>query len=140
MLMLGQPPARTLVGPAPFEGQHPGEGQAPGDARGAGLQPPEDVWVPPVLQTIATEGEGIAELAAEIERHRGYLHETSELERRVRARLQAEMDIQLRDDLVNRWRARIPPMEYQRVLDRVIARQISPRQAVRILLDGGANE
>lgn len=39
-------------------------------------------WTPPVLRTVAVRGEGVAELADALERHRAYLVASGELERR----------------------------------------------------------
>lgn len=50
----------------------------------------ETTWLPPIVQTVARDGTGIAELAAAVERHRSYLSENGRLEsrRRERARRQ----------------------------------------------------
>lgn len=46
---------------------------------------PDAVWQPPVLTTIATEGEGIDDVWTAVGRHRQYLTESGELEVRRRA-------------------------------------------------------
>jgi LAO/AO transport system kinase len=47
-------------------------------------------WVPPIRKTVASTGEGVDDLAGEIDRHYGWLSESGELDRRRldRARLQ----------------------------------------------------
>ena len=52
----------------------------------------EGAWRPPVLTTVASTGEGIDELLAEVDRHATWLAETGELARRrtVRARREVE--------------------------------------------------
>ncbi len=99
-------------------------------------QSEEPLWVPPIQRTIATDGDGIPELAALIARHRSFLEETGDLQQRERARLQAELDHLLHQTLINRWRRAVPEDRYQGVLDELVARQISPWQAVRSLLNG----
>jgi LAO/AO transport system kinase len=47
-------------------------------------------WRPPVLEAVATKGEGVGRLWEEIERHRGYLESSGELARRRRERLERE--------------------------------------------------
>jgi hypothetical protein len=42
----------------------------------------------------------------------------------------------LEEILVARWRAGITEAEYQRVLEELVARRISPAQAVAALVDG----
>ena len=58
-------------------------------------------------------------------------------ERRERARLQAELEARLRDRLVARWRETVSTTRFEEIVDRLVARQISPNQAVSRLLDGG---
>lgn len=44
-------------------------------------------WLPPIVDTVASRGEGIAELGAAIERHRSWLEDTGGLARRRRGHL-----------------------------------------------------
>jgi LAO/AO transport system kinase len=97
----------------------------------------EILWVPPIQRTIATVGNGIQELNELIAKHQAHLKSTGELERRERARIDVEVSDLLQEALVNRWRNDIQPETYQRVLDKVVARSLSPWQAVSTLLSGG---
>lgn len=96
----------------------------------------EEPWMPPVVMTVATDGEGISDLADAIADHEAYLRSSGEWARRERARLQAELEGMLQDRLVRRWRSQIEHALYRQTLDRLVARQISPSQAVETLLDG----
>jgi LAO/AO transport system kinase len=96
------------------------------------------LWVPPVLRAVATEGAGIQELAAAIARHREHLQTTGDWERRERARLRAELEARLHDRLFARWRSTITETQLEAVIDRLVARQISPQQAAAALMDGGS--
>jgi LAO/AO transport system kinase len=49
-------------------------------------------WQPPVLQTVATTGEGVDELAEAIDRHRDAIAASGELRRRRAERLRAEVE------------------------------------------------
>jgi LAO/AO transport system kinase len=102
--------------------------------------PAEDapVWVPPIHRTIALEGEGIPELMSLIAQHLSHLKSTGGLQRKERIRLQAELDNLLREALVNRWRERTESRAYLALLDKVIAREVSPWRAVELLLNGGS--
>jgi LAO/AO transport system kinase len=97
----------------------------------------ETLWVPPIQRTIAIDGSGIQELYALIEGHRIHLKRTGELELRERERIKVELNNLLQEALVNRWREKIQAEEFQRVLDDVVSRSLSPWQAVRIFLSGG---
>jgi len=97
----------------------------------------EPVWIPPIQRTIATEGEGVSDLGLLIAQHKAYLEETGHLQQRERNRLQAELDNLLQETLVSRWREEVKEDIYQRVLDEVVSRELSPWQAVKTLMNGG---
>jgi LAO/AO transport system kinase len=98
----------------------------------------KESWIPPILRTIATTGIGVPELTAAIGDHLRYLHESGEWKFREKARLQSELDMLLQGTLVNQWRASISESRYDQVLQDVVGRKISPRQAVDFLLNGAA--
>jgi LAO/AO transport system kinase len=69
-------------------------------------------WTPPVLRTVASQSEGVAELVEAIDRHFGYLERSGVLRERRRARLRArvveviESKVRRRlwsDDTTNHW-------------------------------------
>ncbi len=96
------------------------------------------IWQPPIYRTVATEGAGIPELAQSISEHLHYLRESGEWNQRQRLRLQAELDLLLRETVITRWRSSLPEARYHQVLERLIERRISPRQAVSDLVNGVA--
>jgi LAO/AO transport system kinase len=51
---------------------------------------PED-WKPPIVRTVALDGEGIAELAAKLDAHQAWLDSSGEGERRRLARARGEI-------------------------------------------------
>ncbi len=57
-------------------------------------------WAIPVLKTVAQSGEGVEELLATLERHRGYLEESGELSRRRRRRLAERVRAVVTRDLI----------------------------------------
>ncbi|HSF79965.1 MAG TPA: methylmalonyl Co-A mutase-associated GTPase MeaB [Anaerolineales bacterium] len=101
-----------------------------------GEESSEQIWNPPILRTIATEGIGVVELGFEINRHRQYLEETGELKHREQARLAAELDLLIQATLVQRWRLTISGDRYKHVMGQLMERNLSPWQAVKTLLDG----
>jgi LAO/AO transport system kinase len=60
-------------------------------ARAAAAGEQRDIWTPPVLTTVAQQGQGIAELAAALDRHHGYLELSGELRTRRRRRLREQV-------------------------------------------------
>ena len=94
------------------------------------------VWEPPVLATIATHGEGIERLSQEIARHRAHLRASGEWVVREGERIRSEMELLLREHLTAQFLTRQPDGRFEEALERVIARQLSPRQAITSLLEG----
>lgn len=94
-------------------------------------------WEVPVLATSAVRDEGVAELAACLESHRQFLSTSKELPRRQRERARLEMEALLRERLAARWLAEQPDGWFEGAVERVAARQMSPRQAVTALIEGG---
>lgn len=96
----------------------------------------EELWIPPIRRTVATEGEGIPELAEAIARHKEHLKDSGEWQRRERARLESELEDLLQRRLMTRWREATEDGRYQETLQQLLLRELSPRQAVAQLLNG----
>ena len=94
-------------------------------------------WLPPIVRTVAIKGDGLPELVGAITEHKNHLEITGERQDRDRARLQAELEMLIQASLVNRWRQQVSASQYQEILDSLIARRISPHQAVDALMNGG---
>ncbi len=94
-----------------------------------------EAWQPPIVQTIATDGTGITELAKQIAAHRQYLQATGTLQRRERAQLENEITMRLQEALLNRLLSEIDPQKLTDLLDQIVARQIDPAYAVNFLLN-----
>ena len=101
--------------------------------------PPEKdgFWVPPIVRTIATKGEGVPELMRAIREHQQHLEQTGEKEKRDRERLQAELNILIQSNLVQNWREKMSADQYSEILDSLFARKISPHQAAALLVNRG---
>lgn len=97
-----------------------------------------DFWQVPILKTIATEGEGLGALADAIERHRAYLADSGLLVERQRAGIEAELAARLREALLDRLIRQRTPAALEELIERVLARQLDPGSAVRMLMDGSA--
>ena len=93
------------------------------------------MWIPPIQRTVATEGKGIAELAESIALHVAHLTQSGGWVLRERARLEVELEALIREKLLNRFREDVPQKRYDEILEKVIQRNISPWEAVRMLID-----
>jgi len=96
------------------------------------------LWVPPIVRTIATDGTGTGALMAAIEQHAQHLRQSGDWSRRERARLEAELEGLLTATLVAQFRASVPDGRYEEVVERLVQRTLSPWEAVKVLLNGGA--
>ncbi len=98
------------------------------------MDPLMGAWRPPVLQTVASEGQGVAELWAAVDEHRQFLTESGELESRRRKRAAAE----LREIVVRRIEQRAQHVtggpDFDRVLDAVTERETDPYSAAEEIL------
>lgn len=91
------------------------------------------LWIPPVLQTIATRSEGITGLVSAIDDHARHLRATGLWQIRDRSRLQVELEHLIQAELANRWHAALPAGLYRQTLNELEARKISPHQAAQRL-------
>jgi LAO/AO transport system kinase len=108
-------------------------------ARAAGQAESPERWTPPVLRTIAAQGEGIADVIDALERHFRYLEGSGELRERRRQRLREKVmevvELQVRQRL---WRdletkawleAQLPLLEAGTVAPFGVADQLRARSA-----------
>jgi len=128
MLQLGHPMVRRFQSHTRETGHLSTDNEAVG-MKTSSEKPELPLWIPPIVRTIATEGQGIPELAGAIEQHRQHLQLSGEWSQRELNRLHAELDLLVRETLMSRWLSRTPPENYQQVLERVIRRELSPWQA-----------
>ena len=69
------------------------------------LAPRNDNWVPPIIKTVASEGQGIAELAAAIRQYEAYLQKQNLVRQKNIQNWQERLVEMLRDALLERARA-----------------------------------
>jgi LAO/AO transport system kinase len=136
-LDLANPAARTWRGDAhhhltllPGSATPPPEGGA-AHAPGVG----GEAWLPPIVQTVALQGAGAADVVAAIERHRDHLRASGELVRREREILTHELETRLRDALLAGLVARLGDGLVAAAVDKILAREIDPASAARQLVE-----
>jgi LAO/AO transport system kinase len=98
------------------------------------------IWIPPINKTVATEGKGIPELADSIAKHVAHIRQSGEWNLRDRARLGSELNAVLQAELLSQFFARVPKEKYEEVVEKVIQRDLSPYEAIKILLNGNSNQ
>lgn len=95
-------------------------------------------WRPPIIGTVATTGEGVADLWQALRDHRSYLVSTGELETRRAHRLRDEMHRILLERLHERARAAEDAADLDDIERRVLNRDIDPWAAADEILRGPA--
>jgi LAO/AO transport system kinase len=98
------------------------------------------IWIPPINKTIATDGTGIAELAESIAKHVAHIRQNGEWTLRDRARLGSELEAALQEELMNRFFEKVQKEKYNEVVEKVVQRDLSPYEAIKILLNGDSSE
>jgi LAO/AO transport system kinase len=111
--------------------KHPPVGHFPLPA----AEEPEEGWRPPLLLTVATTGEGVAELVQAIQLHADYLRVSGERRERERVRLQTELDRQIHEQLYDRWKQNLSPQRYHEALAALVERRLSLSQAANLLIN-----
>lgn len=91
-------------------------------------------WAPPVLSTVASSGDGIAELWDAIAAHRAHLADSGELAATRRRRLVAEMDSAILAGLKQRIESSVPPSTWADLTQQVEQRILDPWSAAGRML------
>jgi len=90
----------------------------------------EKVWAPPILRTVATDGEGTARLAEMLNEHAAYLHQSGEWEKRDQKRLYHFVRALFEQQRSREWQQMLEKEGTQKILRQVAQRKLSPYQAI----------
>ena len=91
-------------------------------------------WQPPIVRTIATTGDGLAELWDDIGAHREFLESSGAVVERRRERLADELRGLIAERLLERAGAISETSQFEALVDKVAARTSDPYAAVDALL------
>jgi len=86
-------------------------------------------WLPPILRTVATDGEGVEALRCWVEEHRMYLHGTGNFAAREVARATTVLDQVLCQQLKTTLMARLPDGQLDRLATAIAQRELDPYSA-----------
>ena len=98
-------------------------------------------WDVTVLQTVATTGAGVEELAVTIDRHRAHLERSGGWLARERSRSRSEIENLLRDRVIDEMAARVPAEARTALIAAVAERRLDPYTAadqLYTLMAGGS--
>lgn len=102
---------------------------------GPGGIPEPASWLPPVLLTCSMGPQNMDEVVETIAMHRQHIERTGERQQRERERLRSTLEALLRDMLMERWQASLDAGAFDRVVEGLTARRISPFEAAGRLLE-----
>ena len=92
-------------------------------------------WVPPIIKTVASKSQGIAELDEAIVKHYEYLAASGELDRRNRDRVRIRVETQLKERFMERLiGGTIPREQYEDLLEDVLRKRNNPHDAAEEVL------
>ena len=92
-------------------------------------------WIPPIVKTVASKGEGIADLDAAIEKHLDYLRASGELDRRNRERVRIRVETMLKERFLDRLIGKsVSREEYETMLEDVLRKRNNPHDAAMALM------
>jgi LAO/AO transport system kinase len=91
-------------------------------------------WRPPIVRTVAIDGDGVAELWEQIRAHRAFLEADGEITKRRHARLAAELRALVVEQLLSRWGGVTEGAQFDALVNDVAARTTDPYSAVDELL------
>ena len=91
-------------------------------------------WIPPILKTVSTEGQGIEAVVQAIHEHAEYLREQNLWHLRDANRLQEELNELLMAAFAAEWRKNVKKDQIEEVLGEMLERKISPQSAAKKLL------
>jgi LAO/AO transport system kinase len=94
----------------------------------------DDMWMVPIVQTIATENQGVEELYSAIQQHRDYVVSSGLQAAQTRQRLRDELMHRLQAALLRDLLAQTANTQLDAVLEEVLARKLDPESAVQTLL------
>jgi len=91
-------------------------------------------WRPPVVSTIASEGEGVGDLYEQVKKHREFLRRSGGLEKHRRSNVEATIRALVENDLRSRIWTERSLERLQSLVGEVCVGEKTPRQASREIL------
>lgn len=120
---------QTMLGLGPRQVRHHGRLMTVSE------ESPDDAWVPPILKTVATRGEGVEAVVDAVEQHREHLRQSGEYQRREAARVRHELYRILQETLLARLTREVGPGTVEEVVKQLVARTVDPYTAARQLVE-----
>lgn len=127
MLELGHPVSRETT-------SHHGQIMPAQSVNGEQGEQTDNFWLPPLIRTVAIEGQGIGELIEAIEAHRAFLTTAGRMAALENRHLHIELIDRLREQLLKQMLAVVPENVFAEMVQRIQSRTLDPQTAVKHLL------
>jgi LAO/AO transport system kinase len=95
----------------------------------------DEFWVPPLIQTVATSGQGIDELIQAVDAHQDYLERTGLKSVLEQQHIQIELFDRLQQVALNRILQSFPESYLQALVQRIQARELDPHKSVSEIME-----
>jgi LAO/AO transport system kinase len=92
------------------------------------------MWIPPIVETVATDSTGIDILVDAVERHRQHLVDGKLLGQLQRQQIELELYDRLRETLMARLLRAVPDERIAKVIERIQARELDLQGGIREIL------
>ena len=99
-----------------------------------GMRGREQDWMPPVVRTVATTGDGVEILIQRVDEHAEFLKSGGGWRERERIRAEAELRRRLHTRLVEARLAELGDAGVARIVDRLVSRDLDPAEAVEEIM------
>src|SRR5260370_1157783 len=92
-------------------------------------------WIPPIVKTVASRGEGIADLDEALQKHLAYIKTSVELVRPNRERVRIRINTLLKEKFMGRLIGEtLTAADYEQILEDVLSKRSSPHDAAEGVL------
>jgi len=127
MLDLGHPVDRTQI--LDHHGQMMALERSPEPIDNA-----SEMWLTPVVRTVATSAQGIDELLETINSHQAHIRDETRFDQLEGQRIQIELLERLQGDIISRIMANLPTDMLSELTQRIQSRELDPQQAVELII------
>jgi LAO/AO transport system kinase len=93
-------------------------------------------WDPPIVRTVAAQGEGLEALLAKVREHGAWLRAQGGLEAKARGRARLRFDSLLAEEAARRARAHAGEERVEGLIQAISERRLDPYAAVAVVLEG----
>ncbi len=92
-------------------------------------------WRPPIVETVAVTMKGIKDLWEAIKRHRKFLEESGEIDKKKKFRAEEEVKTIVSDSVARKISEKLKDKELSKLIDKIVKREMDPYSAAEVVLE-----